>query len=256
MGNLKEFSSATVLLSKNPLGVLSLFLIFLYALAVSVVVLPASTLSEIQKWPLLIFLVVFPILVFLGFYRLVTHYHKNLYSPSDFKTDESFIQMSVEIQNQKRKYIPFKLSAKSNSKFLNDIEGFAEKWKQDFENLNYATFFLLHSWFFEREEFCSALRCIDMAISLECTSKAYSYRSATLRMMGRNEEAKHSAYLSLALDPINVDADFNLAVIFNSHDNKEKVHLHLSKVLNSNFKDHYIERIKRFFSESELNGFI
>jgi hypothetical protein len=52
----------------------------------------ADKLESIERWPLLLFVVLFPFAVLYVFYKLVTEHHGKLYSPSDYKTDDSFLR--------------------------------------------------------------------------------------------------------------------------------------------------------------------
>jgi hypothetical protein len=59
-------------------------------------------LTEAERWPLIIFIVVFPLIVLATFYKLVIHHHGKLYAPSDFKDDKSFLRtLSPKEQEEK-----------------------------------------------------------------------------------------------------------------------------------------------------------
>lgn len=84
-GNIKNYT-------RNPLSVLALFIVMLYGIASLFFGLSSNLFDNGQKWTLLIFLIIFPVIVFGGFYRLVTKHHSKLYSPMDFKSDDSFLK--------------------------------------------------------------------------------------------------------------------------------------------------------------------
>lgn len=74
---------------KNPIGVIGIFLVLTEAIAA--LVITNSSLNELQNTILVIFISVFPCLVLLAFYKLVTSHHEKLYSPSDYKDEQNFV---------------------------------------------------------------------------------------------------------------------------------------------------------------------
>ena len=78
-------------LSRNPLGIIALFIVLVYAMA-SLVVIFGNGLEAPEKEPLTWFLIIFPFVVFGGFLWLVIGYGNRLYGPSDFKDDSDFLQ--------------------------------------------------------------------------------------------------------------------------------------------------------------------
>lgn len=74
---------------KNPIGVIGLFLVLVEAIAALVVV--KSTLPYSLNLILVLFIVLFPVIVLLVFYLLVTKHHEKLYSPSDYKDEKYFV---------------------------------------------------------------------------------------------------------------------------------------------------------------------
>lgn len=74
---------------KNPIGVIGLFLVLVEAIAALVVV--NSSLPYSLNLIIVLFIVIFPFIVLLVFYLLVTKHHKKLYSPSDFKDEQNFV---------------------------------------------------------------------------------------------------------------------------------------------------------------------
>lgn len=79
-------------LSRNPLGIIALFIVLVYAMASLVVIFGNTGLNDYEKIPLTWFLILFPVLVFGGFMWLVIGYGNRLYGPSDFKDDSDFLQ--------------------------------------------------------------------------------------------------------------------------------------------------------------------
>ena len=77
-------------LSRNPLGIIALFILLIYGLATALFGYVGSSLTENQKWWFVIFLVVFPIIVLASFVYLVVKHHPKLYAPGDFRDENNF----------------------------------------------------------------------------------------------------------------------------------------------------------------------
>jgi hypothetical protein len=77
-------------LSRNPLGIIALFIALIYGFATLLLGVAASKLLCGERLPLVWFVVLFPVLVLAVFYLLVTRHHWKLYSPRDYRTDKSF----------------------------------------------------------------------------------------------------------------------------------------------------------------------
>lgn len=88
---IQTFSKTALRLSRNPLGILALFLVLVYGFACLVVGLGVKSLSAPERLPLIWFLVLFPVLVLWTFYRLVTRHHRKLYAPGDYKDERLFV---------------------------------------------------------------------------------------------------------------------------------------------------------------------
>jgi hypothetical protein len=77
---------------RNPLGVVALFISLIYGFASLLLGSSADKLESVERWPIIIFIVIFPFSVLYVFYKLVTEHHGKLYSPADYKTDDSFLK--------------------------------------------------------------------------------------------------------------------------------------------------------------------
>ncbi|EHY0994014.1 hypothetical protein [Vibrio parahaemolyticus] len=97
-----EFLKGAKEFARNPLGIIALFISLIYGFASLLLNSSAEKLTENERWPLIIFVVIFPVLVLIAFYRLVTNHHGKLYAPADFKDDNSFLRtLSPEEQEMK-----------------------------------------------------------------------------------------------------------------------------------------------------------
>jgi len=77
-------------LTKNPLGIIGLFISLIYGFG-SIVITFSKDLSANEKAPLIWFLVLFPVLVLIAFVYLVVFHHKKLYGPGDYKDEQNFV---------------------------------------------------------------------------------------------------------------------------------------------------------------------
>lgn len=81
---------------RNPIGIIALFISLIYGVASILLGTTASQLTEAERWPIIVFIVIFPVLVLFTFYKLVTKHHVKLYSPSDYRQDSSFIKVASD----------------------------------------------------------------------------------------------------------------------------------------------------------------
>jgi hypothetical protein len=88
--SLRDFGNTATKLTHNPLGIIALFIVLVYAFASLVVGLGAN-LEQSQKTPLIWFLVLFPVLVLIVFAWLVSRHHMKLYAPTDYRDERLFV---------------------------------------------------------------------------------------------------------------------------------------------------------------------
>jgi hypothetical protein len=89
---MRDFAESARTLTKNPLGIIGLFIVLVYGFACLALGLSASQLDPSERSCLIWFIVLFPILILGVFYRLVTAHHKKLYAPSDYKDERLFLE--------------------------------------------------------------------------------------------------------------------------------------------------------------------
>ncbi len=85
------FGKNAINLSRNPLGIIALFIVLVYGMATLVIIF-ADTLTEIERTLLIIFLIGFPLIVFIVFVWLVVKHGPKLYSPGDYRKDENYLK--------------------------------------------------------------------------------------------------------------------------------------------------------------------
>jgi hypothetical protein len=79
-------------LTRNPLGIIALFISLIYGFACLVLGLSGQNLSPDDRSPLVYFLIGFPVLILLSFVYLVVKHHNKLYAPADFKDERNFFR--------------------------------------------------------------------------------------------------------------------------------------------------------------------
>lgn len=101
-------------LSKNPLGIIALFILLIYGLATILFGYVGNVLTEDQRWCFVVFLVVFPIVVLAAFVYLVTKHHPKLYAPGEFKDERNFFGY-VSPKDREQKYLREEMEAISGN---------------------------------------------------------------------------------------------------------------------------------------------
>ncbi len=77
-------------LARNPLGIIALFIVLVYAVASVVISLAKAEFYQNPFHPAVLFLAIFPLVVLCVFAYLVAKYHRNLYAPQDYKDEGNF----------------------------------------------------------------------------------------------------------------------------------------------------------------------
>jgi len=78
-------------LTRNPLGIIALFISLIYGFACLVLSTSISNLtSQFERLPLIWFIILFPIVILGGFIFLVIRHHEKLYAPSDYSDEQIF----------------------------------------------------------------------------------------------------------------------------------------------------------------------
>jgi CheY-like chemotaxis protein len=92
LNSVKEFASTAKGLSRNPLGIIALFIVLVYGLA-CLVVITGGSLTTAERLPIVYFLVTFPIIVLGVFTYLVSFRSGQLFAPGDFKKEETYLEL-------------------------------------------------------------------------------------------------------------------------------------------------------------------
>lgn len=89
-------------LVKNPIGIIALFISMIYGFANLLLGATANSLTQGERFPLIIFIVLFPVVVLGVYYLLVSRHHGKLYAPGDYKDDRSFLR-TLSSEERERK---------------------------------------------------------------------------------------------------------------------------------------------------------
>ena len=93
---LRNFGEAAKGLSRNPLGIIALFIVLVYGFA-SLVTAFAGTFTPAERLHLIYFLILFPVLVLIVFAWLVSKHSGKLFAPSDFRDEENYVKMQMAV---------------------------------------------------------------------------------------------------------------------------------------------------------------
>ncbi len=92
----RSFGETAKSLSRNPLGIIALFIVLVYGFA-SLVTAFAGSLTSAERLPLIYFLIAFPVLVLCVFAWLVSRHSGKLFAPSDFKDEDNYVKMQMAV---------------------------------------------------------------------------------------------------------------------------------------------------------------
>lgn len=242
----------TVKLARSPLGIISLFVVLIEAITAGMASFADLNSDSEVTFILVLFIVIFPVIVFIAFFYLVINHHTKLYGPSDFSNPNDFMEL---VRNSSNKIIdvnsfgrvnifsPFHSNQPLQKEQQHAIERAVSDIEPILEGFNAYDFEILHSWYNSVGRHDLALLCINIAISKSSTSKNLSYRSASLRKLGRLSEALHSATVAAETDSSNVDAYYNLAVIYTLMKDSSKAKEATEIVLKSKSAN-YIQKLR------------
>lgn len=87
-----QFLQSAKEFSKNPLGIIALFISLIYGFATLLLNSSATNLEIFERYTIILFIVIFPVIVLFTFYKLVTEHHWKLYAPKDYNNDNSFLR--------------------------------------------------------------------------------------------------------------------------------------------------------------------
>jgi len=92
MNDLTNFIEKSKGLTRNPLGIIALFISMIYGIACLVLSTCIDNLQgPSERLPLIWFIIGFPVIILAVFIYLVVYHHTKLYAPSDYKDERNFM---------------------------------------------------------------------------------------------------------------------------------------------------------------------
>jgi len=104
MDDRNNFYESAKSLARNPLGIIALFIVLVYAVASVVISLAKAEFYQNPFHPAVVFLAVFPLVVLAAFTYLVARHHRNLYAPQDYEDPTDFffgLKVPAALEGQK-----------------------------------------------------------------------------------------------------------------------------------------------------------
>jgi hypothetical protein len=155
MNPVTNFNDKAKGLTRNPLGIIALFVSLIYALACLVLSTSLNNLhAQEERLPLIWFIIIFPFLILIAFMYLVVNHHKKLYAPGDYKDEKNFVNAYVgnkEVTSDLEK-IKDELRTLSHNNGVNLIESInkiaddIERVKEKSENIAINNLRRLNHW--------------------------------------------------------------------------------------------------------------
>ena len=91
---IQSFGATAKELSRSPLGIIALFIVFVYGF-VSLIMINSDAFTSMERLLLIVFLISFPVLVLFVFAWMVSNHSDKLFGPGDFKNEEHFLQLKT-----------------------------------------------------------------------------------------------------------------------------------------------------------------
>ena len=139
---MKKFGETAGRLSKNPLGILALLIVLVYAIAG--LVASSDNFSGNDLTILVWFLVLFPLVVLSSLVFLVCNHHDKLYAPSDFTDESHFVSLVDQSLSQSENFNRLNNSTKSIEQELEAISDKDTDQDEVIEELNFVKTELPH----------------------------------------------------------------------------------------------------------------
>lgn len=151
-----EFMDKAKGLTRNPLGIIALFVSLIYGFACLVLSTSISNLQgQGERLPLIWFIILFPLLILGAFTYLVIYHHKKLYAPSDYKDEKNFVNafignkdVSADLEKVNIQLKSLK-NEKDNSNLIasiNNISAEIERIKEKSEKIPINNLWRLNHW--------------------------------------------------------------------------------------------------------------
>jgi len=151
---LSGFMEKATGLTKNPLGIIALFVSLIYGFACLVLSSSIHNLNGAEeRLPLIWFIIIFPIFILIMFTYLVMKHHTKLYAPSDYKDEKNFVyignkEVSSDLEKVKvqLKSLTSDQPKESLIESINRISSDIEKIKDKSDKIPFNALWRLNHW--------------------------------------------------------------------------------------------------------------
>lgn len=130
------FKTATTM-HRNPLGLIALFIVTVYAIGALVVGFGDTQFYGSPNHPVILFMALFPVAVLIVFYLLVAYFHTHLYGPGDFIDQTHFFGMPKELKG-------LETGIATSGKQIPAIESDISRLNTEYKHMIDFGFILLH----------------------------------------------------------------------------------------------------------------
>lgn len=245
MSELGHFGNTAKSLSKNPVGILALFIVLIYGFA-SLVIIFGEGLQTDERKMILWFIFVFTGLVLATYFRLVTKHHEKFYSPNDFKDEEIFLKLTSAVKGTLKEDISSEVVRQ-----INDRIGELER------RYEYETYYLRMLSYKTQGQYETAILWANKLAELLPSSEVYTHKAFCLCCLGKVQEALESVEKSFELNKFG-HAHNKASAHFNRACYKAKLNLGQSSVFDDlraaiKINDKYIEQMQNDADLSTVN---
>lgn len=119
---MKDFMKGAKGLATNPLGIIALFISLIYGFACLVLAFGKNAYDCAVIFPLVYFIVFFPILILISFIFLVVFHHQKLYAPMDYRYEDNFFKIIDKNRQNERLENEIAEIESAEDNFSNDQE--------------------------------------------------------------------------------------------------------------------------------------
>ncbi|MCF6434243.1 hypothetical protein [Pseudoalteromonas sp. MMG022] len=237
MTDLRQFGNSAKNLSKNPVGILALFIVPIYSFAALVITF-SSNLQADERKIIIWFIVIFSLLVLATYVWLVTCHHEKFYSPNDFSNEDNFVKLTNAVRGNLQKDI--------SEEVINQIN---LRIEQAEKHLEYERCYLRMYTYKLQGLHETAIAWMDELLKLSESSEILALKAYSLSCLELYSEALSCAIDSIRLNDFKNASDI-AAVYYNSAYYKAKLNRPLSE-LEEDLKKSYSLESK--FIEHSLN---
>ena len=235
MTDLKNFGETAKNLSRNPVGILALFIVLIYSFAALVITF-SSNLQADERKIIIWFIVIFSVLVLTTYVWLVTYHHEKFYSPNDFSNEDNFVKLTNAVRGNLQEDI--------SQEVINQIN---IRIEQAEKQLEYEQCYLRMYTYKLQGLHETAIAWMDELLRVSESSEILALKAYSLSCLEQYSEALVCANESIRLNDFKNSTDI-AAVYYNRAYYKAKLNFSLSDLAEDLKKSYSLE--SRFIEHS------